>query len=71
MQSGAGGEMWPINKRPSLRFIQDAVRMNRSETITLELTQDASLSYAKINNDPNMSLMESMEGEELHVTTIL
>lgn len=63
MQSGAAGEMWTVNKRPSLRFVQDAVRMNRSGSITLELTEEALLSSAKISNDASMSLMDSMEGK--------
>ena len=63
MQSGASGEMWVVNERPSLRFVQDAVRMTRVSSITLDLTRDAILSSASISEDPKTSLMDSMEGK--------
>lgn len=69
MQSGASGEMWPVNERPSLRFVQDAVRMTRVSSITLDLTREAILSSASISEDPKTSLMDSMEGERYSLCT--
>ncbi len=65
MQSGAAGEMWQVTDRPSLRFVQDAVRMTRVSSITLDLTREATFSSARISEDAKTSLMDSVEGEEI------
>lgn len=54
--------MWQVNERPSLRFVQDVVRMTRVSDVTLELTRDAILQSASISEDPKATLLDSMEG---------
>ena len=60
MQSG---ELWKINERPSLRFVTDAINLNRSGSITLEVTEDAFQDVRPVSEDDGGSLLDNMEGD--------
>lgn len=62
MHSGASGEMWSINDRPSLRFVTDAIRLNRTGSITLEVTEDTFQDITPVP-DVETSLLDSVEGK--------
>lgn len=64
--------MWSINDRPSLRFVTDAIRLNRSADIVLELSREKIISddTGAIMEDTSSTLLQSMEGAELVIRVL-
>lgn len=59
MQSG---ELWNINDRPSLRFVKDAINLNRTGTVKLEVTEEEYRDIPLIPEDSSGSLLDNVEG---------
>lgn len=71
MPSGSGGELLNVTERSSLRFVKDAIRMNRSGNVSIVLSR------LPINMSPEesegaiSSFLESVAGDQLCSQQIL